>query len=92
MSEAAPTPIGTLIDAVVDEHDDELVALRRDLHAHPELSWRELRTTALVAGPAPAGRLAAHRAAAAPAWSPTSATAGRSSPCAPTSTPCRSPT
>jgi len=28
---------------------DELVAVRRDLHAHPELSWHESRTTALLA-------------------------------------------
>ncbi|MFW6774602.1 amidohydrolase [Nocardioides sp. CPCC 205120] len=27
---------------------DELVALRRDIHAHPELSWNEQRTTTLV--------------------------------------------
>ena len=27
-----------------------LVALRRDLHAHPELAWAEERTTAVVAG------------------------------------------
>lgn len=27
----------------------ELVELRRDIHAHPELSWREARTTALIA-------------------------------------------
>ena len=27
---------------------DELVALRRDLHAHPELSWAEFRTTELL--------------------------------------------
>ena len=37
------------IDACVLAAQDELVALRRDLHAHPELSWRELRTTAVVA-------------------------------------------
>ncbi|WP_395657624.1 amidohydrolase [Nocardioides sp.] len=43
------TPAGALLDATIDEHGDELVALRRDLHAHPELSWREIRTTALVA-------------------------------------------
>jgi amidohydrolase len=49
MSEAGSTPIASLIESVVDEYDDELVGLRRDLHAHPELSWRELRTTALVA-------------------------------------------
>jgi amidohydrolase len=48
MSDAAPYPFETLIDAVVHEHEDELVELRRDLHAHPELSWRELRTTAIV--------------------------------------------
>ena len=49
MSEPLPTPIASLIESVVDECDDELVGLRRDLHAHPELSWREIRTTALVA-------------------------------------------
>jgi len=32
----------------VKAHHDELVALRRDLHAHPELSWEEVRTTRLV--------------------------------------------
>ncbi len=29
--------------------NDELIEIRRDLHAHPELSWHEERTTALVA-------------------------------------------
>lgn len=38
-----------LISDVVDEYADELVALRRDLHAHPELSWEERRTTEVVA-------------------------------------------
>jgi amidohydrolase len=27
---------------------DDLVALRRDLHAHPELSWGEMRTTRVI--------------------------------------------
>jgi amidohydrolase len=50
MSEPLPSaPIASLIATVVDDHGDELVAMRRDLHAHPELSWREVRTTALVA-------------------------------------------
>ncbi|GAW50838.1 MULTISPECIES: amidohydrolase [unclassified Nocardioides] len=49
MSDAVSTPIASLIESVVDECDDELVGLRRDLHAHPELSWREVRTSALVA-------------------------------------------
>ena len=32
------------------DHETELVGLRRDLHAHPELSWTEHRTTDVVAG------------------------------------------
>ncbi len=39
----------TTIDDVVAKHTDDLVALRRDLHAHPELSWNEHRTTEQVA-------------------------------------------
>jgi amidohydrolase len=38
----------SLSDAIRDL-TDELVELRRDIHAHPELSWHEERTTALVA-------------------------------------------
>jgi amidohydrolase len=34
--------------AQVDELTAELLELRRDLHAHPELSWHEERTTELV--------------------------------------------
>ena len=37
------------VDALVDAVTDELIAIRRDLHAHPELAWEEERTTALVA-------------------------------------------
>lgn len=33
-----------LVASVVDKYDDELVAFRRDLHQHPELSWHEQRT------------------------------------------------
>ena len=44
-----PSPTGDLIDVAVDAAEAELVAMRHDLHAHPELSWRELRTTELVA-------------------------------------------
>ena len=33
----------------VDKHADELLTIRRDLHAHPELAWQEERTTNLVA-------------------------------------------
>jgi amidohydrolase len=41
--------LSTLIADVVEKHDAELVELRRDLHAHPELSWTEVRTTKVVA-------------------------------------------
>ena len=39
----------TVVDEVVGKYTDELVDLRRDLHAHPELSWVEKRTTDIVA-------------------------------------------
>ncbi|MEU0316228.1 amidohydrolase [Nocardioides sp. NPDC006273] len=32
----------------VDAYDAELIDLRRDIHAHPELSWQEHRTTELI--------------------------------------------
>ena len=32
------------LDGVVDR----MVGLRRDIHAHPELAWHEVRTSALV--------------------------------------------
>ena len=37
------------VRAAVDALEPELVELRRDLHAHPELAWQEARTTAIVA-------------------------------------------
>jgi amidohydrolase len=50
MSTTAPNDDATkLIESIVDKHADELVELRRDLHAHPELSWHEARTTEKVA-------------------------------------------
>lgn len=38
-----------MITQVVDDEADELVLLRRDLHAHPERSWVEQRTTRIGA-------------------------------------------
>jgi amidohydrolase len=38
-----------LIESLVDEHTPELLAFRRDLHAYPELSWSEARTTERIA-------------------------------------------
>jgi amidohydrolase len=37
-----------LIADVIDKYDGELIDLRRDLHAHPELSWAETRTAGIV--------------------------------------------
>jgi amidohydrolase len=37
-----------VIADVVDKYDADLVDLRRELHAHPELSWSELRTAETV--------------------------------------------
>ena len=36
--------VSTVIADVVDKYDADLIDVRRDLHAHPELSWSELRT------------------------------------------------
>src|SRR3546814_18439380 len=40
---------------------DELTALRRDLHAHPELGFEEVRTSGIVAGALEALGLDVHR-------------------------------
>jgi len=48
--EQAASTAATVISDVVDKYDTDLVDLRRDLHAHPELSWSELRTAEVVAG------------------------------------------
>ncbi|NKZ05791.1 amidohydrolase [Actinomadura latina] len=37
------------LDAFLAAHEDELIAFRRDLHAHPELGYAEHRTTAKIA-------------------------------------------
>ncbi len=44
-------PSSSLRHAVeaVDAQADDLVRLRRDLHAHPELAWQEQRSTTVVA-------------------------------------------
>jgi amidohydrolase len=36
------------VKARVDEVRQEVIAVRRDLHAHPELGWHEVRTTELL--------------------------------------------
>lgn len=44
-----PEPDHSDVRTAVDALEPELVDLRRDLHAHPELAWQEERTTAIVA-------------------------------------------
>jgi len=44
-----PTSVLRLCVDAVDARVDDLVALRRELHAHPELAWQETVTTSLVA-------------------------------------------
>lgn len=41
-------PLPADLAALVKGCSDELVAVRRDLHAHPELSWAEVRTTRVL--------------------------------------------
>ena len=45
------------------------MALRRDLHRHPELAYRERRTSELVAEALSSWGYEVHAASAAPAWS-----------------------
>lgn len=44
------TSLPSVLPADVDDLDDELRRVRRDIHAHPELSWHERRTSDLLGG------------------------------------------
>ena len=43
------TDAGAYLDDFLDGHEEELVAFRRNIHSHPELSRAEFQTTSLVA-------------------------------------------
>jgi amidohydrolase len=47
-SELTDTASSRAVAKWVDAHADELIALRRDIHAHPEIGHDEHRTTALI--------------------------------------------
>ena len=49
MSSAPHTDATHTIESLVDKYADDLIELRRDLHAHPELSWTERRTSGVIA-------------------------------------------
>jgi amidohydrolase len=44
-----PSAAGNAVSTAIDALEPELIELRRDLHAHPELAWQETRTTERVA-------------------------------------------
>ena len=46
---ASVTAATVIADVADDQYDNDLIDLRRDLHAHPELSWSELRQRRFVA-------------------------------------------
>lgn len=48
-AQAEASPLAAQVEALVAELEPRVVAWRRDLHEHPELSNREFRTSALVA-------------------------------------------
>ncbi|WP_131765573.1 amidohydrolase [Candidatus Protofrankia californiensis] len=41
--------VENFVAAWLEDNEKDLVDVRRDIHAHPELSWQELRTTELIA-------------------------------------------
>ena len=43
-----PEELGTAVDEWVAERQSQLVAVRRHLHAHPELSYAEFETTSFL--------------------------------------------
>ena len=50
-----------LVEKIAAEEEARLIEIRRDIHAHPETAFEEVRTSATVArelaGPALSGRL-----------------------------------
>jgi amidohydrolase len=55
------TPAHEQIDVAVEAHRAEILELRRDLHANPELSWHEQRTADAVAARLEAAGLTVRR-------------------------------
>ncbi len=45
----SPNEFFSKVDTIINERSSELVSLRRELHAHPELSHKEYETTAMLA-------------------------------------------
>ena len=88
--------VRSTISTATDEIFDRLVAIRRDLHAHPEVGRAEHRTTAMIVAVLQEAGLDSDRSRSAPARTATSCRtaydAAGWSGFGPTSTRCRSPT
>ena len=63
MTTTGGTDPSTWVDAFLDAHREELVTMRRHLHAHPEASGEEHETTDLIVERLQAAGPAAPRAA-----------------------------
>ena len=50
-------PYADLVKAAIDEAHDELVAVSKDIHAHPELNYQETYSSAALATALGAPRL-----------------------------------
>ncbi len=50
MSQIMPNDPATTIRAITDRIEAGLIEIRRDIHAHPELGFEEIRTAGVVAG------------------------------------------
>lgn len=50
MSQTMPNDPATTIRAITDRIEAGLIEIRRDIHAHPELGFEEIRTAGVVAG------------------------------------------
>lgn len=57
-----PPELQSRVDAIIDSLEDELITFRRDLHAHPELSWHEERTAERIEHALSAAGIASVRA------------------------------
>jgi amidohydrolase len=49
MTSAIPNDTGTAIRQIIEQIEPQLIEIRRDIHAHPELAFEEVRTSGVIA-------------------------------------------